>query len=417
VSELAWLETTLSAARPQVIGALLRYFRDLDVAEDAFQEASLRALERWPRTGAPRDAVGWLVLVARNAGIDRARRAQRLAPLPAEEALAVDSDVEGELVEQLEAATFPDDVLRLLFLCCHPELPAAHQIALALRVVSGLSVREIARAFLVSEAAMEQRITRAKRTIAEHPVPFDAPAQGARAERLGQVATVLYLLFNEGYSASGGEAHVRSALCDEALRLARLLAAMFPHDGEALALGALFALQHARTPARLTPSGEIALLDEQDRALWDRELIDEGLALLEKVRWLGASGAGAGSYALQAGIAAVHARAPSSAQTNWREIEQLYGALERLQPSPVITLNRAVAVSKLRGPQQALALIEPLESKLERYFNYHGVRAALLRDLGRAAEARSAYTRALALAHTVQEAAYIRAQLDLLSGA
>ncbi|HEU4429849.1 MAG TPA: sigma-70 family RNA polymerase sigma factor, partial [Myxococcota bacterium] len=393
MSELAWLETTLSAARPQVIGALLRYFRDLDVAEDAFQEASLRALERWPRTGAPRDAVGWLVLVARNAGIDRARRAQRLAPLPAEDALAVEGDVEGELVERLEAASFPDDVLRLLFLCCHPELPSAHQIALALRVVSGLSVREIARAFLVSEAAMEQRITRAKRTIAEHPVPFDAPAQESRAERLGQVATVLYLLFNEGYSASGGEAHVRSALCDEALRLARLLAAMFPHEGEALALGALFALQHARTPARLTPSGEIALLDEQDRALWDRELIDEGLALLAKARWLAGEAAGLGPYALQAGIAAAHVRARTSEQTNWREIERLYAELERIQPSPVITLNRAVAVSKLHGAQRALALIEPLEAKLERYFNYYGVKATLLRDLGRAAEARSAYTR------------------------
>jgi RNA polymerase sigma-70 factor (ECF subfamily) len=415
MSERAWLETTISAARPQVVGALLRYFRDLDVAEDAFQEASLRALERWPRTGAPRDAVGWLVLVARNAGIDRARRARRLAPLPDEEALAVDTDPEALLVEQLEAASFPDDVLRLLFLCCHPQLSPAHQIALALRVVSGLSVREIARAFLVSEAAMEQRITRAKRTIAEHPIPLDAPGEDARAQRLDQVATVLYLLFNEGYSASGGDAHVRSALCDEALRLARLLAAMFPHHAEALALGALFALQHARTPARLTPSGEIALLDEQDRSLWDRDLIAEGLALLEKASWLGASDGARGVYALQAGIAAVHARAASSEQTNWREIERLYAELEQRQPSPVITLNRAVAISKLHGAQRALALIEPLEPKLERYFNYYGVKAALLRELGRAAEARSAYTRALALAHTVQEAAYIRTQLDRLA--
>ena len=450
MSDLAWLETTISAARPQVVGALLRYFRDLDVAEEAFQEASLRALERWPRNGAPRDPVSWLVLVARNAAIDTARRAKRQEPLPSEEALPVSDDTESELVEQLETASFPDDVLRLLFLCCHPELSPVHQIALALRVVSGLSVREIARAFLVGEAAMEQRITRAKRTIAEHPVPFEAPGKEERAARLGQVGLVLYLLFNEGYSASGGEAHVRSALCDEAIRLARLLAAMFPEDAEAQALGALFALQHARTPARLTPSGEIALLDEQDRGLWDRELIDEGLALLEKARWLasGASpraarrsraesnsgqahvdddrpalarpqatpaGGAGGPYTLQAGIAAAHARAKSSDQTDWREIEQLYAELEHQQPSPVVTLNRAVALAKLRGAADALALIEPLEPKLERYFNYYGVKAALLRDLGRSAEARDAFSRALSLARTVQEAGHIRSQLDQLS--
>jgi RNA polymerase sigma-70 factor (ECF subfamily) len=410
VSDAAWLETTLSAARPRVVAALLRYFRDLDAAEEAFQEASLRALERWPRNGAPRDPVGWLVLVARNAAIDGARRARRLAPLPEDEALADTSAGEDQLVERIEAGDYRDDVLRLLFLCCHPELPAAHQIALALRVVSGLSVNEIARAFLVSDAAMEQRITRAKRTIAAHPVPFEAPGAEERAARLKAVAAVVYLVFNEGYSASGGDAHVRGGLCDEALRLARILAALFPHESEVLALGALLALQHARTPARLDASGEIALLAEQDRSRWDRELIAEGLALLEKARWLGPPD----SYALQAGIAAAHVRARSAELTDWSEIERLYAALEALQPSPVVTLNRAVAVAKLRGAADALALIAPLEPQLARYFNYFGVKGALLGELGRSSDARDALGRALALARTVQEASHIRAQIDRL---
>jgi RNA polymerase sigma-70 factor (ECF subfamily) len=408
VSDVAWLEATLSAARPRVVGALLRYFRDLDSAEEAFQEASLRALERWPRTGAPRDPVGWLVLVARNAALDGARRAKRLAPLPGDEALPDAGAGEDELVERLEAADYRDDVLRLLFVCCHPELPPPHQIALALRVVSGLSVREIARAFLVTEAAMEQRITRAKRAIAEHPVPFDAPGAAKRAARLRAVGAAIYLLFNEGYSASSGAVHVRASLCDEALRLARILSALFPAESEVLALCALLALQHARTPARVSASGELVLLDDQDRALWDRELIAEGLALLEKARWLG----GAGPYALQAGIAAAHARAAAPGETDWREIERLYTELERVQPSPIVTLNHAVAVQRLHGAAAALALVEPLEPKLARYFNFYGVKGALLRELGRAAEAREALTHALSLAQTVQEAAHIRAQLD-----
>ncbi len=255
MSEPAWLAATLGASRPRVLSALLRHGSGLDAAEDAFQEASLRALERWPRTGPPRDPVAWLVLVARNASIDRARRTAREAPLPAHELAASDGDAEHEAMARIEAEDFRDDVLRLLFLCCHPELEPPQQLALALRVVSGLGVREIARAFLVSEAAMEQRITRAKRVVAERRVPFEAPGRAERAERLGVVAAALYALFNEGYSASGGESHVRAPLCDEAIRLARLLISLAPGEGELFALLALFLLQHARTPARLDARG------------------------------------------------------------------------------------------------------------------------------------------------------------------
>ncbi len=411
MSEPGWLAATLGASRPRVVSALLRRCRDLDAAEDAFQEASLRALERWPRTGPPRDPAAWLVLVARNAAIDRARRVGREAPLPEGDALARPGDGEVDAVERIEASDFRDDVLRLLFLCCHPELAPPQQLALALRVVSGLSVKEIARAFLVSEAAMEQRITRAKRAIAEHPVPFEAPGARERAERVGVVAAALYALFNEGYSASGGEAHVRAALCDEAIRLARLLVTLAPGDPELLALNALFVLQHARTPARLDARGEIVLLEAQDRARWDRVAIEEGLALLDKARWY----AQTGPYLLQAEIAAVHARAARWEDTDWAAIEARYAELERMQPSPVMTLNRAVAVAKLRGAADALALIEPLEPHCAGYFNYYGAKGALLRELGRDDEARAAWQRALSLARTLQEASHVRAQLDLLT--
>ncbi|MFI5319102.1 MAG: RNA polymerase sigma factor, partial [Myxococcota bacterium] len=336
MSEAAWVAATLVDARPQVIGALLRYFRELDTAEDAFQEASLRALARWPRTGPPRDPVAWLVLVARNTAIDGKRRARRNEALPEDDELSEPGDAEAREVERLDTADFRDDSLRLLFMCSHPKLGAAQQIALSLRVVSGLSVPEIARAFLVSEAAMEQRLTRAKRTIAETPIPFEAPGPAERRARIEGVAASLYLLFNEGYAASGGEQRVRAPLCEEAIRLSRLLLSLFPEEADVCGLTALFLLQHARARARVDENGEIVLLDDQDRALWDRELIDEGLALVEKAMLRGDGG----RYALQAAIAAEHARAASAERTDWPRIERLYEALERLAPSPVVTLNR-----------------------------------------------------------------------------
>jgi RNA polymerase sigma-70 factor (ECF subfamily) len=340
------------------------------------------------------------------------RRHSSEAPLPSEE-LAADQgdadaadqgDADAELAERLDSSHYRDDVLRLLFICCHPELPATQQIALALRIVSGLSVKEIARAFLVSESAMEQRITRAKRRVAAAQLPFETPGAVDRAERLAAVAATIYLLFNEGYAASGGNAHIRVPLCVEAIRLARLLLRLFAGEPEIMGLTALLLLQHARAPARLDGAGDIVLLERQDRGLWDRALIAEGLVLVEKAL----RHRRAGPYQVQAAIAAVHARAAQPEQTDWAEIDRLYAVLERLQPSPVVTLNRAVAVAKVQGAAAALEMVEPLAEPLSGYFHFFGVKGALLRELGRAQEARAAFERALALAHTAAEAAHIR---------
>ncbi len=409
MSDERWLDVVLASARPQVVAALLRYFRDLDRAEDAYQEACVRALATWKEAEPPRDPVAWLVLAGRNAALDAVRRQARERPLSAEP-LGATGDTEALLAERLDDADYRDDVLRLLFVCCHPELPPAHQIALALRVVSGLSIREIARAFLIGESAMEQRLTRAKCRIADANVPFGAPGGAERAERLRAVAAMVYLLFNEGYSATGGEAHIRASLCEEAIRLARLLFALFPDEPAASGLTALLLLQHARAPARLDDSGNIVLLDEQDRTRWRRDLIDEGLRLVEAAFALGNRDV----YVVQAAIAAEHARAARAADTDWVRIDALYAALEVLQPSPVITLNRAVAIEKVRGAAAALASIEPLSERLAGYFNYFGVRGAVLERLGRNDEAQAALERALALARTPAEAAQIRVRLGAL---
>jgi RNA polymerase sigma-70 factor, ECF subfamily len=411
MSTIAWVDVALRGARPQAMGALLRHFRELDLAEEAFQEACLRALNSWPKNGPPRDTVAWLVLVGRNAALDGVRRRNRERELPAEDSLFDPSDVEGPLAEQLDEAEYRDDLLRLLFMCCHSELPATQQIALALRIVCGLTVPEIARAFLVTDVAMEQRITRAKKLVAAERIPFETPGGPERAERLSAVAAVLYLLFNEGYSATGGSAHVRVPLCDEAIRLARLLLRLFPGEPEMLGLTALMLLQHARSEARLDAQGAIVLLEDQDRDLWDRNRIAEALALLDKALRHGSPG----PYQVQAAIAALHARAPRFEETDWAEIEQLYAALERLQPSPVVSLNRAVAVAKLRGPAPALAMVDALAKELAGYFYFFGVRGALLMDLGRPDEAREAFDRALAVAKSPAEAAHIRLQIDGLT--
>ena len=411
MSTIAWIDVALRGARPQAMGALLRHFRDLDLAEEAFQEACLRALKSWPKNGPPRDTVGWLVLVGRNAALDGVRRRKREHALPGEEALSDLSDAEGPLAEQIDDADYRDYLLRLLFMCCHPELPATQQIALALRIVCGLTVSEIARAFLVTEVAMEQRITRAKKIVAAERIPFETPSAPERAERLPAVAAVLYLLFNEGYSATGGSALVRVPLCDEAIRLARLLLRLFPGQPEMLGLTALMLLQSSRSKARLDAQGAIVLLEDQDRGLWDRDRIAEALAVLDKAL----RHARPGPYQVQAAIAALHARAPRFEDTDWAEIEQLYAALERLQPSPVVSLNRAVAVGKLRGPTAALAMVDALAKDLPGYFYFFGVRGALLTDLGRPDEAREAFDRALALAKSPAEAAHIRLQIDRLT--
>ena len=410
MTDIAWIDAALASARPQAVAALLRYFRDLDTAEEAFQDACLRALRNWPLNGPPRDPTAWLIFVGRNAAIDRVRKTSRQTVLPADEAISDLEDVEAGMVERLDNSDYRDDVLRLLFVCCHPDLPATQQIALALRIVSGLPVARIARAFLVSEAAMEQRITRAKGRIARAGVPFETPGPVERAQRLAAVAAMVYLVFNEGYSASGGEQPARAPLCEEAIRLARLLLRLFPAEPEIMGMLALMLVQHARRDARFDAAGEIVLLEDQDRTRWNRKMIAEGLALVDKAL----RHRRPGPYQVQAAIAALHARAARAEDTDWQEIDILYATLEVMQPSPVVTLNRSVAVSKTRGAQAALDMVEPLAARLGTYFNFHGVRGAYLLRLGRQAEARAAFDRAIALASSAAEAAHIRLNLDRL---
>src|SRR5262245_58066138 len=262
MSDVAWIGAALRSARPQALGALLRYFRDLDQAEEAFQEACLRALKTWPVNGPPRDPAAWLILVGRNFALDDVRRRRKSTELPSDEVISDLDDAESDLAERLDSSHYRDDVLRLLFICCHPDLPATQQIALALRIVSGLTVKEIARAFLVSESAMEQRITRAKSRVGSGDVAFETPGAVERAERLGTVAAMIYLLFNEGYSATGGDVHVRVPLCEEAIRLARLLLGLFSAEPEMMGLLALLLIQHARSSARLDADGALVLLED-----------------------------------------------------------------------------------------------------------------------------------------------------------
>ena len=408
MSDLAWINAAITAARPQAVGALLRYFRDLETAEEAFQDACLRALKNWMQNGPPRDPTAWLIMVGRNAALDGVRKRSRHTELPPEDLLSDLEDQEARAVEQVDASDYRDDVLRLLFICCHPDLPATQQIALALRIVSGLTVKQIARAFLVSEAAMEQRITRAKRIVADGDAAFETPGAVERAERLAAVAAMIYLVFNEGYSA--GDNPARAQLCGEAIRLGRLLLRLFQAEPEIMGLLALMMVQHARTPARFDTEGQIVLLEDQDRTLWDSRMIAEGLALIDKAMRHQRPGA----YQVQAAIAALHARAATPADTDWAQIDALYANLERLTPSPVITLNRAVAVSKVAGPEAALTMIEPLAGRLSGYFHFHGLKGALNLELGRHSEARDAFDRAIALANSAAEATHIRQHLDRL---
>ena len=408
MTDLAWIDAALVSARPQAVAALLRYFRDLDTAEEAFQEACLKALKNWAVNGPPRDATSWLIMVGRNAALDGVRKRSKQVAMPAEYQVSDLDDAETPMAERLDDSQYRDDVLRLLFICCHPDLPATQQIAMALRVVSGLSVKQIARAFLVSEAAMEQRITRAKAKVAEAGVPFETPGAVERSERFAAVMAMIYLVFNEGYSA--GPNDPRGDLADEAIRLGRLLLRMFSNEPEAMGLLALMLLQHSRSEARFDAKGDIVLLEDQDRGRWRSKLIQEGVVLVEKA----VRHQRTGQYLVQAAIAALHARAATFEETDWRGIDALYATLERLTPSPVVTLNRAVAVSKTQGPQAALDMIEPLEAKLSGYFHFHGARGGLLLQLGKGKEARIAFDKAISLANTAAEAAHIRMHIDRL---
>jgi len=400
-------------SRPRALAALVRSFRDLDTAEDLYQEACLRAAERWRWDGMPRDPTAWLITVARNAGLDRVRRSRRLSSLDAETALeaqAPDGDHLAEIAEAIDRTEYKDDVLRLMFMCCHPELKTHEQLALALKVVVGFSVEEIARAFVVTPDTMQRRLSRAKARAAGVAAKLDTPGLAERAERLAAVQTMIYLLFNEGYTAAGGGEHIRHALCDEAIRLARLLLELFPAQAELMGLLALCLLQHSRTRARIDGAGRLVSLEDQDRSLWDRARIAEGRMLVEKALMKGRPA----PLQVQAAIAAVHCAAERAEDTEWPEIERLYGALEALAPSPVVRLNHAVAVGKVRGPVEALAMLAPLAEDLKRYRPYQAVRAALLEESGDIEAAIAALEAALSCEPTRQEAAYLTSRIAAL---
>ena len=397
-----------SMARPRVLAALTRQFASLETAEEAYQEACVRALERWPTTGLPSDPTAWLLMTGRNATIDRVRRDKRVDfrdELPENADAAF--DIEAELADQIDLSEMRDDVLRLMFMCCHPELSLQDQLALALKVIGGFSVDKIARAFVVKPKAMEQRITRSKKKAGKVAERLETPTLKERAARLDAVCTMAYLLFNEGYSATGGDVHIRAELCEEAIRLVRLLQKLFPSQAEVMGLLALCLFQHSRRDARLGDDNALVPLDLQNRSLWNRQEIAEARVLLEKALRHGR----AGPYQIQAAIAAVHCAAEEADKTNWSEIEKLYAVLEQVQPSPVVSLNRAVALSKVRDANAGLEHLEILSKSLASYLYFHTTRASLLNEAGRPAEAVSAYGIALQLGPTEQEADHILEQI------
>jgi RNA polymerase sigma-70 factor (ECF subfamily) len=368
----------LAEARPKALAALTRYFRDLDLAEDAFQEAAARALVAWRAAGLPRDPTAWLVFAGRNAALDQVRKTKRHRDYLAGMAPIVPEDEEARRAAEIDMNELRDDVLRLLFMCCQPGLQATDQLALELKVVGGFGTSQVARALLVKPKTMEQRLTRAKRRAARIAADLEPPTLAERAKRLDAVALMVYLMFNEGYAAGGGPVHIRAELCDEAIRLARLLLSLFPAQTEIMGLLALFLFQNSRRRARLAPDGGLVRLEDQDRGLWDRAQIEEGRVLVQKALRRGRPG----PYQIQAAIAAVHATAGSADETDWAEIERLYRALELVQPSPVVSLNRAVALAKTEGPEAALALLGGLEGELAGYLYFHTTRAALLAEAG-----------------------------------
>ncbi|WP_308289397.1 sigma-70 family RNA polymerase sigma factor [Mumia sp. zg.B17] len=376
----------------RIVATLIRTTGDWDLAEECTQDAFARATEVWPRDGVPDAPVAWLTTVARNRAFDRLRRAtteasklKEVAAAPAVEEVAVDDDL-------------PDDRLRLMFTCCHPALPLEGRVALTLRTVAGLTTAEIARMFLVPEPTMAKRLVRAKHKIRAAGIPFRVPPPHLRAERLSGVLAVVYLLFTEGYAATRGDDLLRRGLCEEAIRLSRVLATLMPDESEVLGLAALLLLQDSRRDARVDADGRIVTLEEQDRSRWDARAIGEGRALLARTR-------AAGPYVLQARIATCHAAAPTAASTDWRRIAGLYGQLAELARSPVVALNRAVAVGMAEGPEAGLTLVAELEGSGALQGNHllPAVKADLLRRLGHADEARTSYEEAHALARNQPE--------------
>jgi RNA polymerase sigma factor (sigma-70 family) len=385
---------------PRLIAGLARMVRDVGVAEELAQDAFVAALEQWPLTGIPRNPGAWLTSTAKHRAIDRLRRSARLERK--HEALARDLEIRQAWEDPDFEDDIGDDLLRLMFVACHPVLSMQARVALTLRLLGGLTTQEIARAFLVTEATVAQRIVRAKRTLGEARVPFEVPAGSERAPRLGSVLEVIYLIFNEGYSATAGEHWLRPALCEDALRLGRVLAGLAAQESEVHGLVALMEIQASRSRARIGPAGAPVLLLDQDRSRWDQLLVRRGFAALERAGNLGVA---LGPYALQAAIAACHARARTPGDTDWPRIVALYDALAQIAPSPVVELNRAIAISMAFGPAPALALVDALQTEpsLQSYHWLPSARADLLARLGRRDEARDELARAAALTRNQRE--------------
>ncbi|HTK69906.1 MAG TPA: RNA polymerase sigma factor [Candidatus Eisenbacteria bacterium] len=398
------IEAVWKIEAPRLIGALTRLVRDVGLAEDLAQDALLAALERWPEAGVPDNPAAWLMAAAKHKAIDRIRREKRLEEKHAEIEHALESgrDATGDRLDASLDDPVGDDLLRLMFIACHPVLPPEARVALTLRLLGGLSTTEIARAFLVPEPTVAQRIVRAKRALADANVPFEVPRGAELEARLASVLEVVYLVFNEGYAATAGEDWMRPALCDDALRLGRVLAGLLPEEPEAHGLIALLEIQASRAPARTSPSGEPILLLEQDRSRWDPLLIRRGLAALERAEALGGA---QGPYALQAAIAACHARARVASETDWARIAALYATLAERTPSPVIELNRAVAIGMASGPAAGLEHVDAIAAApaLRDYHLLPSVRGDLLVKLGRRKEARVEFERAASMTRNDRE--------------
>jgi len=397
----------------RIIAGLIRISGSFDLAEEAMQDALAAALAHWPQKGVPENPAAWITTSARHRLIDYARR-ERTRRDKEDQLLreAQPSNRQEDPSRDEEIMGFPDDRLRLIFTCCHPALNTEAQVALTLRTLGGLTTPEIARAFLVPEPTLAQRLVRAKRKIQEARIPYEVPQPPALPERLASVQTIIYLVFNEGYAATAGDSLIRRELCAEAIRLGRTLCELLPAEAENLGLLALMLLHDSRCDARVR-QGELVPLEEQDRSLWHRDQIEEGLSLVERALRLGA----VGPYQLQAAIAGVHAQARTAEETDWKQIAALYQVLERIYPSAVVALNHAVAVAMSEGLEKGLALVECLGSsrELESYYLYHAARADLLRRIGRRNQASEAYHRALAITGNAVERRYLRrriAELD-----